>query len=89
LIRQTKRSRHDADDREVFTVELQRLAEDVSPTAEASMPQPLANDDDFVTSRLVFFGKKIPAPDRLRSKQFEQIRGNHARRATVPGFRRR
>src|SRR5436305_819566 len=61
FLREGEARGHDADDCAVYAVEADRLPDDVRVTAEAPLPQAVADDGDEVAARLLFFTGEGPA----------------------------
>jgi hypothetical protein len=59
--------RHDAHDRIVLAAQLNLAANQLRISAEASFPQPIAQNCDTMTPSLFFFGQKIPTERGRRS----------------------
>ena len=73
--RQAKAGRRDADDGVRLAIELNRAADDIARAAENALPKRIAQDDDVVLARRIFFRQQHPAEDRLHSVNIEVMRG--------------
>ena len=65
--------RHDADDRVVLAIERQRLAKHIPITAEALLPETIAEDDRRRLAASVFFRQEDASQLRLRAEDREHI----------------
>src|SRR5215217_3506695 len=50
------------------------FVDDIGIAAETSLPETVSDDRDCVLARLIFFGVKIPAHDRLHADRIEKVR---------------
>ncbi len=83
LIGQTQRSRHDTNDSEVFTAELQTLADNAGIGTEATLPETFANDHHLVASGVILFRQKVSTKDWPNSQRLEESRRNASRKESL------
>ena len=63
----------DADDREAFAVQVERLSDNSCVGAESALPQAMTHNDDSITAGLIFFRKERAAQLRLDAQQGKEV----------------
>src|SRR5207245_7028352 len=67
---------HHTNDRVALMVNGNELTDDIRVAAKAPLPQVVADDGNFVFSRLFFIGGKDSSEHRLRSQQRKEVRSS-------------
>src|SRR5438046_9682237 len=68
-----KARRHHADDSYAFAIQPQRAPDDVRIASEAAHPKAMAQDDDVVTTRLIFLGRESASKSRRHAERRKEI----------------
>jgi len=65
--------RHHADDSDAFAIQPQRAPDDIGIASKAAHPKAVGQDDDVVTTRLIFFGGESASKGRRHAERRKEI----------------